>query len=65
MEYKLLLILFVIIIGTLGPIQTGVNAQKGIFLSTSKLGKVGFKKKRITEKIITPPRKLTKAACDG
>lgn len=33
MEYKLLLVLFVIIIGTLGPIQTGVNATLSSYLS--------------------------------
>ena len=33
MEYKLLLILFVIIVGTLGPIQTGVNATLSSYLA--------------------------------
>ena len=33
MEYKLLLILLIILIGTLGPIQTGVNATLSTYLS--------------------------------
>ena len=33
MEYKILLILLIVIIGTLGPIQTGVNATLSSYLT--------------------------------
>ena len=33
MEYKIILILIVILLGTLGPIQTGVNSTLSNYLS--------------------------------
>ena len=47
------------------PMSPPEKAHIGILLSSNKFGIGGLRKKRIIEKITTPPKKLIKAACDG